>query len=561
MALPSSPPLLADDDDSDLPSAPSLLSLPTDSYHRKRQHSDYDSLSSDPLFSDTTEDDEVQDAERPRRKKLVRGRWWEVGKRSAHDFRRRMAKKESLRNADSGVFMGSDASEGSVDSILSSQQRLQELAVEDDVVEENAPVQAVLDAEAYAARIIQMCLDSGKEAIDLSSLALNHLSEATLRPLHQLIKSSFTTFTHPPSEDEFSPLTPSITLILSTNQLTSLPAELFNLSNLTCLSLRSNHLTHLPAAIARLTRLTEFNIAGNGIRYLPWELLDLIHCKGDHRQITARPNPLLQPTDLSGPSPLPRPNYTPAGSEDLSRFADTRETVEKMRVRYREEGCLNLRGELELRLKLGRMLRIQYLQDASRAGTELKLCREELIYLASSSIRYFGVDGTPLRRTHGFPPDTDNWPATMDPTAHAPTSPSTPNRTPSLFELALRSLQGTHNLTDFLHASPTTTATVYGFSPPLATAIHAAATNTAANHGNENCSTCSMHFIVARAEWVEYWFHGFPSQQELSGESVLPFLRRYKMGVSREEPPHVHKRHASGERITLSSPTTELLPA
>ncbi|TKA63502.1 hypothetical protein B0A55_11223, partial [Friedmanniomyces simplex] len=58
MALPSSPPLLADDDDSDLPSAPSLLSLPTGSYHRKRQHSDYDSLSSDPLFSDTTEDDE-----------------------------------------------------------------------------------------------------------------------------------------------------------------------------------------------------------------------------------------------------------------------------------------------------------------------------------------------------------------------------------------------------------------------------------------------------------------------------------------------------------------------
>ncbi|KAK0833620.1 hypothetical protein LTR73_001383 [Friedmanniomyces endolithicus] len=532
MALPSSPPSLAIDEEPDLPSASDFLPIASASHsqHRKRPHSGYDSLSSDPLFSDTTEDDEAQNAERSRRKKLVRGPWW----RRDPDFRRNMAKRGALRNADSGVFIGSDDSDDIMDSILSSQHRLQELAVEDEVVEEEeeAPVQAVSPAESCAARIIQANLDSGGEAVDLSGLALDRISDATLRPLHQLIKSPFTTFTHPPSEDEFGPLTPSLTLILSTNQLTSLPAELFNLSNITCLSLRGNHLTHLPPAIARLTRLTELNIAGNNIRYLPWETLNLLHCQGDHRQITIRPNPLLQPTDLSGPSPLPRPNFTPVGSEDLSRFADTRETVEKMRVKHRKAGCLNLRGELELRLKLGRMLRIQHLQAESRAGTELKLCREELIYLASSSIQYLGIDGAPLRRTSGTLPDTaDDWPATMDPSAHAPPA-STTAHTPSLFELALRALQRTHNLSEFLPApsqtpTPTTTSTPLSsdFPPSVASALHAAASNTA-SHGNEKCSTCCREFVVARAQWVEYWFHGFPAQRELSGESVLPFLRR-----------------------------------
>ncbi|KAK3115204.1 hypothetical protein LTR53_005708 [Teratosphaeriaceae sp. CCFEE 6253] len=528
MALPSSPPLLPDD--FDLPALPPLRpsasgsGAPIGPLERKRQHSDYGSLSSDPLFSDTTEDDEAQDVDRPRRKRVVRGPWWHVGGRRQQDLRRGMAKKESLRNADSGVWMGSDGSDGSDGSIMSSQQRLQELAMAED--EDMALPQAVSDAECFAARMIQMCLDGGRETVDLSGLALNSISDTTLRPLHQLIRSSFTTFTHPPSEDEFSPLTPSIALILSTNQLTSLPTELFNLSNIATLTLRNNHLTQLPPAIARLQRLTEFNIAGNALRYLPWELLDLLHCQDTHRQITVRPNPLLQPALLRGPSPLPRPVLTSSSNEDFSRFADTRETVEKMRAQYRVAGCLDLRGELELRLKLGRMLRIQHLQQESREGAKMKQCREELIYLASSSVRYFGIDGRPLRRSGGqrAAGGEDDWSATMDPYSHAPHT-GRGTHTPSLFELSLRSIQRTHDLSDFLHPPTPTTAVSYGLSSPLASALHVAATN-AATHGNETCSTCQREYIVARAEWLEYWFTGFPSQAELSEESVLPFRRR-----------------------------------
>ncbi|KAK5747515.1 hypothetical protein LTR17_000157 [Elasticomyces elasticus] len=508
MALPSSPPLLAEEND--LPVATTFLPLGSGSgisfgaLQRKRQYADYDSLSSDPVFSDTTEDDEAQDAERPRRKKVVRGPWWHVGK-GAHDLRRGMAKKEGFRNADSGVWMGSDVSESS-DSMLSSRQRLQELAVEGQA-EDAVPARAIPDAETYASRIIQTCLDRGEEAVDLSDLALRSLSDSTVRPLHQLIKSSFTTFTHAPSEDEFSPLTPSITLILSRNRLAALPAELFNLGNITCLSLRNNELDELPSAIVRLTRLTELNVSGNNIQYLPWELLDLM--QGGERQILVRPNPLLQPTDLDEPSSPPSFTLPQASSIGESYASNTRAMLDE-----------SLRGELELRLKLGRTMKAQQVQEGIEED-DRTASNEELIFLASSHIRYFGVDGLPLRRARGTPPHDEDWPATMNPTANAPTT-SANTHIPSLFELALRSLQATHSLADFLEPAP---AAEYEISSAVASAMHRAARNSAGT-GNENCSSCGKHFIIARAEWVEYWFNGSASQQELDANSVLPFMRR-----------------------------------
>jgi len=428
-----------------------------------------------------------------------------------------MAKKESLRNADSGVWMGSD---DSIDSIVSSQQRLQGLAMEDETDDDFALVETVPDGEALASKFIQHCLDNGKETVDLSDLGLHALSDATIRPLHQLVRQAFADFTHPPSEEEFGPLTPSIQLFLSRNQLSSLPAELFNLTNISVLSLRNNQLKHLPPAIARLQNLTELNIAGNGMRHLPWELLDIIHCQGKHRQITVRPNPLVEPVDLSGPSPLPKAHFTQAvKSEDLNRFGETRLVYENLRRKYQEDGCLNMRGELELRRKLGRMMRMQYLQEASRAGRELKLCREELIYLASSAVYYFGVDGTPMRRGTGMLPPEADYGAVLEPTANKPASAGSA-AVPSLFELALRGMQASYNLQDLLPHLPNS-----DLSLRLTSALRAAARNAAGN-GNETCSTCGQGFVIARAEWMEYWFNGFPSQTELTSETVLPFLRR-----------------------------------
>ncbi|KYG41030.1 hypothetical protein M433DRAFT_508296 [Acidomyces richmondensis BFW] len=527
MALPSSPPLLPE---SGVPLSPLLPALasscnapPIRPLTRKRALHSYDSCSSDPVFSDDTSGNEEEDAERPRRKRLIQGPWWSLRKRGGFQAKRTMAQKTGRRNADSGVWMGSDESVDSIDSLMTNRERLRDLAVEDVVEEDELPTEeCVQDQESLAPCIIQRCVEDGKETVDLSDIGLTALSDVTLRPLHHLIKQSFTNFTRPPSEDQFSPLTPSIQLFLSRNQLTSLPDELFKLTNITVLSLRNNELREIPPAIGRLTRLRELNIAGNRIQCLPWELLDLLHCRGKHREITLRPNPLVEPCDLSGPSPLPKPTLLPAvKGEDLGRWGDTREIYEHLRQRATEkDGWLSMRAELELRLKLGRMLRIQSLQEVSRAGRELKLCKEELIYLASSGIHFFAVDGTPVRRPIALASECADFSVQLDPSDSRPPA-SERFSVPSLLELALRRLQASVNLQqDVLpylnHVD---------ISPNLSAAIHNAAKNRN-GLGNDLCHVCGRQYIIARAQWVEYWFIGFSSQMELTPETVLPFLRR-----------------------------------
>lgn len=536
MALPSSPPLppqtdvlvssptLGPEDHGDLlPIRPSLAPIAGGS--RKRQFSDYGSASSDAWFSEGTSDADEGDGveERPRRKRAVRGPWWTVSK----SLRHKMAKRERLRNADSGVWLGSDMSEDSIDSTTSSRQQLAGLDVADRAGEPSSSAslsRALSRAEALAAKEINRCLDAGQERVDLSDLGLTRVSDSTLRPLHQLIRHAHTDLTRPPSEDEFGPLTPSLQLFLSGNSLSELPRELFQLTNTSVLSVRNNELTHVPPSIEKLSNLKELNIAQNNIRWLPWEMLDLLHCRGTHRRHIIRPNPLIDPADdLDVPKPLPRPRVTPGEfKEHLSRWGETNGAFfQKMREWYSEEGVpWTIRQDLELRLKLGRLKRTNYLQEASRAGAEITICKEQLIYLSSSAVRFFDVGGSPLRHDRSSMQIDDDpesiYKAVTDPMANAP-EPAEFTHVPSLFELSLRTIQATYNLSD-----PSTYPTDIPRS--VSDAFQQAAKGV--EMGNEKCSVCGKEFIIARAEWMEFWFCGFPAQEALTRESILPFLRR-----------------------------------
>ncbi|KAF2159041.1 hypothetical protein M409DRAFT_71288 [Zasmidium cellare ATCC 36951] len=506
MALPSSPPPLPDLND-ELPSSPPLpTSSALPALPNRKRPLDYDNnnLSSDPLFSeDPSEAEDQTEYEQPKRKRMVKGPWWTLGRRSSQQSIPHT--KDNFRNADSGVFLGSDES---IDSLLNN---ARDLNVADRIPTSSSavPHPSLPQGERIAQQTIGDCVESGHDAVDLSALGLEHMSSETLKPLHQLIRQSHGTLTEPPSEDEFVALTPSIKLFLARNQLRSLPAELFRLENVTVLSLRSNDLTELPYAIARLRNLKELNIAGNNIRLLPWELMRFLDGGGESRRIIVRPNPLLEPTTIEGPSPLSGLTVQ-TNNEDLSRWGDTREYYEGLRRSYQEHGPLSIRAELELRLKLGRLLRIQYLQEASRAGREVELGAEELIFLASSAIRWNSVDGTPLHRAR---PDRDPFQATLDPLSDAP-EPATCSFAPSLFELASRSAQKEFNLQELPSDIPAV----------VRVALDAAARGV--EMGNQTCSTCGRAYIKARAEWVEYWHNGSPSQTELKQENILPFLRR-----------------------------------
>ncbi|KAK4615420.1 hypothetical protein CLAFUW4_10255 [Fulvia fulva] len=504
MALPSSPPsLLPTEAMEEIPSSPPLLPATSILPSRKRhwtEPEDENSLSSDPLFSeDNSGVEDLASYDRPKRKKMVRGPWYNVG--SAKKGAQSGLRQDAFRNVDSGVWMGSD---GSIDSMLSSQNRMRKLAGQDEVEEKQVMLGG---AEQMANDIVQRCVETGKESVDLSELGLRAISPATLQPLHQLIRPSHINSTEPPSEDEFSALTPSIKLFLARNALISLPPELFNLENITVLSLRNNELTEIPPCSDRLHKLRELNIGGNNIQYLPWELFHLFDCNGNHNQVTVRPNPLLEPTSITGPSPLAALPKPAVSYGELSRYGDTRTYFQELREAYLQDGPLDLRSELELRLKLGRALRIQALQELSRAGKEVSVCREELIYLASSRVHYFSVDGTPMRRLNR---EDEDFQAVIDDRQPSPGPIST---TPSLFETALRTVQKVYYLDDLPSTMPASVKAALGRAAQ------------GLEVGNRSCSTCDRSFIIPRAEWVEYWHNGLPSQTELTQEAVLPFKR------------------------------------
>ena len=526
LELPSSPPPIFRTESSS--------SLRFDGHpNRKRQWTENDNLSSDPIFSDDTSGAEGCDAH-PRRKRIVKGPWWTLRKTSdnrmsgrvAHG--KKLAKKAGLRNADSGVWLGSDSSDVSCDSITSSRARLQQLAVHDLADNTNRTMAYDYDHETpttFFAEMVILCVEHGQERIDLSYRGITYLSSDTLKPLHQLIRPAHTNHTQPPSEEEFTPLLPSLKLFLSSNNLTSLPSELFSLEHLTVLSLRNNQLTSLPPFISNLKNLTELNISGNDIRYLPWELLPFLNCpRGSHNQISVRPNPLFRPSTISGASPIawrdtPDENdeANPVCWDEGDNYTDLRDWC--LNERQRQLGWtleLDLRSEMELRLKVGRLLLTQVAHQAYLQKRDHKYCREQLIFLVSSGVRYIGVDGAPCRTTSAW--DNDAMSAVIIGPTNDPPESEASAAAPSLFELALRSVQNSYTLTQLRELSTDELA------PRVSTGLEDVALG--AEYNNESCSTCGQHYVIARALWFEYWFFGMPEQEELTQESVLPFLRK-----------------------------------
>ena len=99
-------------------------------------------------------------------------------------------------------------------------------------------------------------------------------------------------------------------MYLGGNQLTSVPAEIGQLTSLTELDLHDNQLTSLPAEIGQLTSLTELDLNGNQLTSLPAEIGQLSSltsgCTSDGNQLTSLPAEFGQLTSLREVGPRPQ---------------------------------------------------------------------------------------------------------------------------------------------------------------------------------------------------------------------------------------------------------------
>ncbi|KAI9833315.1 MAG: hypothetical protein M1819_003710 [Sarea resinae] len=312
----------------DLPPLPSGDRDPPRAFKldRKRALEDNITTSSDPpLFSsDDLPNASVENYSHGQRKRQYRGTWWGEEVRPT-------GRREFKRNLDSGVWM----SEGTD---ISSDPQLEELdfpgphhfglpvvrtASEGETGDSHSPRGAAVDIaspsaetsqehnnaatdspERRAEQIIQTCVENGQEHIDLSGLQLTSLSSDIIKPLHYLtVQPKFEDYPSDSDSDSdfYSPLTPSLTIDLSGNQLRTIPREIFALENLEALNVSGNQLTELPSGFGRFD--IRLNVSSNQLRWLSHDMK--MKMNNDMSKMTLASNPFLAPlpssqSDLQG---------------------------------------------------------------------------------------------------------------------------------------------------------------------------------------------------------------------------------------------------------------------
>ena len=134
-------------------------------------------------------------------------------------------------------------------------------------------------------------------------LSYNNLTQLPVEicQLTQLTKLNLynNNITHLPVE--IGQLTQLTTLLLCNNKLTQLPVEIGQLTQLTTLDLSTNNLTNLPAEIGQLTQLTTLNLYCNKLTHLPVEIGHLTQLT----RLTLRDNNITQlPVEIGNLSQL-----------------------------------------------------------------------------------------------------------------------------------------------------------------------------------------------------------------------------------------------------------------
>ncbi|KAH0543081.1 hypothetical protein FGG08_002594 [Glutinoglossum americanum] len=461
-----------------LPPLPPRTPSSTFIRHKKRSYKHTTSspcTSSDPaLFSS---DDhlfsgaENYTGESRRKKRVFLGAWWDRSGGSGGE-RGIRGKRKLRRVVDSGVWMGSEGTEGGEDEDEDEEGVVVDGGEKDgrnDIVggrntnDEGvlvdstgkpwvAPVEIPDGPLAEAEKIVQRCVEEGNEHVNLSDLLLPHLPATILHPLALLTKNPPT----PPTT--YHPLTPNLHLFLSHNALRVLPPPLLTLTNLSVLSLRNNKLTTLPDAISRLQNLVELNVAGNRLRWLPWGVVRLVR-EGKLEVLRVWPNPFLER----------------AGHVGFSR-----------RGVAREGGGADDEG-------VSRRLH-DYRASSRRPWQPTPLASTPPSYLLPTLTPHASSPPPP-----SLTPPTVTHLSTRTAPNQPPPPPGVTTGPPPLMSLALLTLLRAYGADP---SFPTLPSLLPSDSIPQRLMRE---TVKAGDEGGRQCTVCRREYVIPRTEWIEWW--------------------------------------------------------
>ncbi|KAL2757680.1 hypothetical protein ACRALDRAFT_1079810 [Sodiomyces alcalophilus JCM 7366] len=429
--------------------------------------------SSDPAIFSSDDDPALDNYVEGRRKRRYIGSWFQqqpvsdssMPDSSTEESRPLPKPKRTLRRQlDSGVWMGSDSTDGDDDFMdmlqIPAQPRLPQL--------QRPPIRrpVISPAEQLARERIQMCLDEGSEDVDLSSMGLESLSTETIVPLGEL--------TYIPVVAEGVPFEhrdPWLRLFLSGNPLCRVPGAIFDLQNLTVLSLRSCGLRQLPPAIGKLKRLETLNLAQNELRQLPAELLDLMAAPGTLKNLFLQGNKFYQASRL------------PAQVDSDSHLSQ-------------QPGANSGATVVSLSECDGSGSYEQHLVQKLPSTFEGVAAR----YMARSAIEYSNSAGATCSkfRLHGGmaePVEVDADQTNSDPSC-PPSFSAEATRVPSLFELAARSCYRSPDLEELTQYVPDTLPQVRGV---LDRAVEQRRV------GGYSCWRCEKLLVTPATRWLEWW--------------------------------------------------------
>ncbi|KAI9690647.1 MAG: hypothetical protein M1820_009954 [Bogoriella megaspora] len=475
---------------------------------RSRITIDDGNISSDPVFSSDGPDPSCEDYAAPgRSKRQYRGPWWDS---------RRHRRQPFARNKDSGIYMASDTTEDSETSLgllpdgwdyggmqldLSKnlQPRSEELpSLPNQSSQPSIPSSQQLPAnEAHAWGIVQHCVESNRELVDLANIELETIPNGMIERLKQIIKVPKASNHRAPSPEHYESLAPRLKLMLSTNSLRSLPPAIFQLEHLTILSLRGNKLTSLPSAIGNLRNLEQLNIAANRLRWFPYELLRLLTSpEGKLKSFNCHPNPLVQPFKCAPPT-----------SKWISFDISSPTPQEEVSI-----GFQDMSSEKAVYSPwLSHLTKVVILSRRRAYPNGAILDNVLPVPVATSKTAFFNPCGSlsPQSPTAPslLPLDSNVVAANLCPPDSQSNSEAAGAK--SLYEACLKSISSSPYLQDLI--------TTYELPEPITRALQLA--KDTQDQMGQNCSRCGRTFIQKRTEWIEYWsWAGTPL--------FVPFLRQ-----------------------------------